>query len=324
MTRSDNKLPKRVGTKRRNLLALLLVGAAVGILYLNFDPTPAGGEIGDNVDLSRVGVDIALPTDDGGSGDSSASGDSKGRGGKNALHGRTAMLMCLMLTERGIKKLQAVDTYSATFYKKERVNGTVAEPQVMQMKIRHKPFGVYMKWLVGDKGRELLYVSGEREGKMLVKLGGVKGRLIPTLKLDPKGDRAMKESRYPITDIGLLNMARKIVNYRRRDVSAASAGATCRMFDNQLFNDRKCYCFLIEYSKKKYSPTYRKSVIFIDKEYYVPVCVQNFGWTDETYDSTAQLDKETSLEDYRFSNIRLGQKLANAEFSPGYKGYKLQ
>lgn len=323
MTRSHHPAHKPVRTRRRNFVALLLVGVAVGILYLNFDPAPAGGEIGDNVDLSDTMADVAVPVDDDSGGNGQASAGAKDAAGKNSLHGRTALLMCLMLTERGIKKLESVGTYTATFYKKERVDGALGDPQVMQMKIRHKPFGVYMRWLVGDKGRELLYVAGENDGKMLVRLGGVKGRLLPTLKLDPKGDRAMKESRYPITDIGVLNIAKKIAGYRRRDVGRKS-GVKCRMFDNQVFNDRKCYCFLIDYASRKVSATYRKSIIFVDKEWCVPVCVQNFGWSDESYDSTAALDKSTALEDYRFSNVRLDQKLANEEFSRSYKGYKLR
>ncbi|MFQ5734451.1 MAG: DUF1571 domain-containing protein [Planctomycetaceae bacterium] len=324
MTRSSQPPVQPVGTKRRNFVALLLAGVSLGILYLNFDPTPAGGQIGDNVDLTNTMADIAVPTD----GDA-VSSESKRKGGphksnaKNALHGRTALLMCLMLTERGIRKLESVDTYSATFYKKERVGGRVGEPQVMQMKIRHKPFGVFMRWLVGDKGQELLYVAGEHDGNMLVKLGGVKGRLLPTLKLDPKGDRALKASRYPVTDIGLLNLAKKIAGYRRRDIEQKS-GVKCRMFDDQVFNDRKCFCFVIDYLNSKLSPPYRKSVIFIDKEWCIPVCVQNFGWTEESFESVARLDKETALEDYRYSNIRLKQKLADAEFSRSYKGYRLK
>ncbi|MCH8831057.1 MAG: hypothetical protein IID45_15915, partial [Planctomycetes bacterium] len=59
MTRSNNSGPKPVSQKRRNLLAILIALAAVGLLYLNFDPTPAGGDFDAAVDVNKVSEEIA-------------------------------------------------------------------------------------------------------------------------------------------------------------------------------------------------------------------------------------------------------------------------
>lgn len=320
MTRSTDLRPRPVSTKRRNLLAILIAFAAVSFLYFNFDPTPAGGDFGANVDLERVTADIALPTDGGGN----AGANSRDGGKGNALQNRTALLLQLMLVERGIKKLEKLADHTATFYKRERLDGRLGEPQVMQIKVRHKPFSVYMTWLTGDKGRELLYVDGKHDGRMLVKLGGVKGRLVPTLKLDPKGERAMAEARHPVTSAGLLNLAKSVLDYRRADLKKKAA-IKCRLFEDQTINDRNSFCFVIEYPNAAASKVYRKSVVFVDKEWLVPVCVQNFGWPDgEAADDVAKLDKETLLEDYRFSNVQLDQKLANVHFDRYNEKYRLR
>ena len=60
---------------------------------------------------------------------------------------------------------------------------------------------------------------------MLVKLGGVKGRMVPALKLDPNGAMAMKESRYPITTIGVKQMTEEIIQYRKE---TSNTSAECR------------------------------------------------------------------------------------------------
>lgn len=317
MTRSKpshQRASKPISHFRRNLLALVVAGAGVGFVGLQFDPTPAGGSFEDNVNLDKVTEEISVPGGD-------RDGDEKA--GKNSLEGRTALLMSAMLLERGIAGFESVPDYTATFFRRERVDGELRDPEVMQVKVRHKPFGVYMKWHAGDKGREVLYVDGMHDDEMLVRLGGVK-KIIGTLKLDPAGERAMKESRYPVTDAGLLNLAKKVLEYRRSELKSKTP-LKCRMFDDQTISDRDCYCFVIDYPNKTVSQDYRKSVIFIDKEWLVPICVQNFGWPGEsTTAAGADLDKETVVEDYRFSNIRLEQKLADAEFDRNNERYKLQ
>lgn len=301
-----------VSHKRRNLLVIGIAAATLAFLYINFNATPAGGSLEQRVNLDEVTRDISVPTD-GNNGSSNASGEGAAHG-KNTLHGDTAFLMQVMLLERGIAKLQSHDYYAATFFKREFVNGKLADPQVMQLKIRHKPFSVYMKWLVGDKGRELLYVDGENNGDMLIKLGG-KGRLIPTLKLDPAGDRAMSETRWPATNVGMLNLAKKILEYRRSDYQSGHLPKMV-MFDDQVFDKRPCFCFVVDFPSPQVSKTYRKTITFIDKEWCVPVCVQNFAWPDgDTEKTGAELDKVTMIEDYRYSNVRFQSKLTAADFS---------
>lgn len=322
MTRSRRRRTTAVSPKRRNFTAILISFAAVSVLYFNFDPTPAGGDIGEEVvNVAEITKDVDLPT--AGSSDDSDSG-AAGRAAVNSLKGKTALLMNVMLLERGIKKLEKIGSYTATFYRRERVDGTMLDAEVMKLKMRHDPFSVYMKWVVGDKGRELLFVKGQHSDKMLVKLGGVKGRLIPVVKLTPTGDTAMKESRHPVTEIGLMHLAKTIIAFRKGDMNR-KGGVDCRMFDNQVVNDVTCYCFVIDYANPEISKLYRKSVVFIDKQTHLPVCVKNFTWPEAASTATAKaLDKETLIEDYRYSNIQLDQQLADGDFDRGNSKYRLR
>ncbi|MCH8828151.1 MAG: DUF1571 domain-containing protein [Planctomycetes bacterium] len=316
MTCSKHRRCKGVAVKRRNLLAFVIAAAAVGLFYLHFDAMPAGGDLTDDVaNLAAITEEIELPSNSGSNGRGSRE-DVSGPRADNSLQGKTALLVNMMLLERGIKQIEKTGSYTATFYKRERVNGRMLDAQVMKLKVRHKPFSVYMKWLVGDKGRELLYVNGQNKGKMLVKLGGVKGRLLPTMKLNPSGSMALRESRHPVTEVGILFLAKSIVKYRQNDLADKNP-PQCRMFDNQLINGRKCYCFIVEYANGKANKEYRKSVIFIDKETFLPICVKNFTWPDSPADAAASekiVDSSTLIEDYRYSNIRLNQQLTASDF----------
>ena len=331
MTRSAPTQSARRPCRRPNCCAVLISLAAVSVLYINFEPKPAEADP-DQPSLAMgdfTGPSIApIPTTpSAGATDRQAAQGGKGSqqspGAQAALQGERALLMNLLLLERGHRKLSRIPDYTATFVKRERINGVLGESQTMQLKVRHKPFSVYMKWLKGgDEDRELLYVEGQNGGKMLVRIGGVKGKFLPALKLDPNGSLAMKESRYPVTKIGLLELAQELIAYRQNDLNGKGKNC-CQMLADQKINNRDCYCFLVQYKSKKTSELYRKSIICIDKETSLPVFITSYTWPGEDDEKLTgdELDKATFIESYTYSNIRLNAQLAEHEFQRTCKNY---
>ena len=232
---------------------------------------------------------------------------------------RIGLLMHVLMLEKAEAVLSALPGYTATFSKQEVVAGELSDEQVMEIKIRHEPFSVYMKWSTGHKGRQLLYVTGENKGRMLVKLGGWKRRL-PALKLDPSGSMAMKESRYPITKAGLLELVRESLAIRRGDL-AKTAGVRCQLIENHEFDGRPCYAFVVEYKDRSASQRYRKSVMLIDRELGVPVVVRNFGWLVEG-STEKPTDESTLVEFYTYRDIRFQSEVAGGDFDRGNKSYR--
>lgn len=294
---------------------MMLVSAAGGLLYFQVRPALVDAEPdAAGVELARIAADVDVPSVPGPPGQATGAGSTHEPATGNVVRGRTALLMNLLLLERGCRELEETSDYTAVFYKRERIGTVMGDEQVMRLKVRHKPFSVYAEWLVNDKGRELIYVDGQNDGKMIVKAGGIKGRLLPPLKLDIDGPVAMKEARHPITHVGLLHLARKAVEYRRRDLDGKT-GARCTMLDGRKVNDRSCYCFIIDYPDPKRSPLYRKSVMFIDEERLVPVWLKTWGWPDESAEiDPADLDDATLLEHYSYSDVRVNQQLADRDF----------
>ena len=123
-------------------------------------------------------------------GSGTASADDVNRQIQSAVSGsRVALQLHLALLELGKTRIEKSPDYTATFVKRERLDGEdLQEMQTMQLKLRHKPFSLYLKWQEGgDVGREILYVDGQHEQRMLVHPGGLKGKLLPDLKLEPNG-----------------------------------------------------------------------------------------------------------------------------------------
>jgi len=313
---------------RSNCCAVLIAIGTIGTFLLYSAPHPVGAHL-NSAQSHAPRFTMSAPAANAGAcyrGDAVAAlGGATGSGGSSSgqLEGRIALLLNLAMMDQARQRLEQVDDYTATFFKQERLDGgDLLDPQVMQLKLRHEPFSVYMKWTEGDVGREVLYVDGQYENRMLVKKGGRMGRLLPSLKLDPHGSLAMGEARHPITEVGLLTLTKKILDYRRRDLGIAE-GVTCRMTDNERIDNRECYCFAVEYASPQIDPLYRKTITWIDKELGVPICLKNYTWPDEkeTAASNPEIDEETLIEFYTYTDIKLDQRLAASAFDQANTEY---
>jgi hypothetical protein len=311
-------------------LASLTAAAAAGFLYVNFDPTPAGADVAHKKTTSlRVAALPAVATRP-----ASAAPTLGGVPAAVAVErqtvarseaDRTAMLLNVILLEQGRRRLKDSTDYTCSFYKQERIGSDLSDGQSIELKMRHRPFSVYMKWVEGDKGRELLYVDGEHDNKIIVHPGGWKARLIPAIKLEPEGSLAMSESRHPVTMVGLLRLTEEIIT-RHKSQLDANHPLHCRLIEEQVVNDRLCYGFVITYLDRKISTEYRKGIQFIDKELLLPVTLKKFGWPEEkqTFADENALDDATILEHYAYTDIQFNQQLANEDFSRANEAYNFR
>jgi hypothetical protein len=312
-----------------NLAALCLSASSLFFIVLSFDPAPAGEDIAFRVSRSS---DVPLPP---GTSAISAPGPIITESSINeaavasasnriVLSNNEAIEYCLLMLQDGARFIGNVDAYSVVFNKRERLNGDLGDAQTIEMKVRHAPsFGVYMKWKNGDTGRQLLYSDEYEDKKMVVKLGGIKGRLLKGIKLDPTSSEAMAEARYPCTEAGLLGMIRQVIAHRENDLKHGQ-GVTCLRLENRMCDERDCYCFMYEYESPAFNPMYRKSFIMIDTRYHIPLQVINYTWLTETEGlSAAEIDEQSLVEDYSFSRIDFGRQLIGAEFQRDNPAYKM-
>jgi hypothetical protein len=239
---------------------------------------------------------------------------------------RQILRSALSLLENGRERLKSINHYTATFIKQERVGDDLTEGDVTEIKVRHEPFGVYMKWVETDAGQELLYVDGVNDGKILIKQVGWKSRLLPLISLDPHCVLAMSQSRYPVTQMGLLRLVETLITDRRGDLER-DADLKCQLFDDEFCHDRACYRFVLEYGSPKVSATYRKSDLFIDKELSVPIKIANFTWPESDWGADwgcEEMDDQTLIEYYSYCDLALGAKLSDLDFDRSNQEYGFQ
>ncbi|MEW4526837.1 DUF1571 domain-containing protein [Maioricimonas sp. JC845] len=210
------------------------------------------------------------------------------------------------------RSLEAVNDYEATFTKRERI-GTRLIHQSMQMKVRHKPFSVYLKYLTDHPGREVLYVHGRNGNRLQVHEGEGLTSLVGTISLDPNGAMAMEENRYPITQIGMRRLVNMLIEAWEKE---ARYGETdVRFYPNAKLGETRCK--VIEWShpvQREHFP-YQKCRLYIDRTTNLPVRFENFGWPGEGN------TRPRLLEEYTYTNVRTNVGLSDADFDPGNTAY---
>ena len=113
-----------------------------------------------------------------------------------------------------------VEGYTARFVRREVVEGTLRPREEALLKFQ-KPGLIYLRWVAGPPaGREILFVPGQNDDRMLVREPGLLASLA-TIVMAPDSPRVLEESRHPVTDIGIGRLIGLILDNARR---AAAAG----------------------------------------------------------------------------------------------------
>lgn len=325
------KSTTRTSHRWRNVTAACVTILSVGILHGSFDALPAGEDVAvsDTRPLRSFAEEADVPIPPGSitaanvKADPLRSSDEVQAADGVVFDSKDALTFCTLMLRDGARFMEGLDDYTVIFNKEERIDGDLQEPQSIEMKVQHTPhFAVYMKWKTGPRGQQLLYSDEYEDGNLVFKFGGIK-RFLPGIKLDPCCAAARAESRYPCTEAGVLGMIRQIIKHRERDLKLKS-GVKCVRLPDLDYDQRTCFSFLITYENRKACEKYRKSLIHLDADLHIPLMVRNFTWaTDAEYDSEAELDKATLIENYSFQGLNLSSELVAQDFSRKNPKYRM-
>ena len=214
----------------------------------------------------------------------------------------------------GLRELDKIQDYSAVIVKRERIDGKVGEANTMLIKVRHKPFSVYMNFLKPDslKGREVIYVEGANDGKMFAH-GTRFERIAGTLPLDPTGPIAMRDNRYPITDIGLYNLVRRLAEVGEKDSKYGECEV--KFFPGAKINKRDCTCIEVVHPKARRNFLFHVARIFVDDEWNIPTRYESHDWPAKAG------GKPELIEEYTYLNLKFNNGFTNSDFdirNPNY------
>jgi hypothetical protein len=280
---------------------VIAVAACLALVPVSGQDTPAtppqGPGLVPNGDTSRANVGAA---------DASA-----------AAVGVHPLQPALELAQKGLAGLRAkISDYSCTVVKRERIDGKLGEHQYMFAKIRHEPFSVYLYFLAPDdvKGQEVIYVDGRNDGNMLAHAGSGVRAMVGTVSLKPQSMLAMQGNRYAITEIGVENLARRLVEVAEHDKKFGECEVN--FFPNAKVNGRICTCIQVTHPVPRRNFRFHLARVFIDDEYTIPIRYEAYDWAHEAG------GQPVLMEEYTYMNVKANNGFTDADFDPKNTTYK--
>ena len=190
------------------------------------------------------------------------------------------------------KSLDAIDDYSTVFFKEEVV-GTTRIKQKMELKVLEKPFSVYIKFVDLHAGREVIYVTGENDGKLLVHGTGIE-TIVGTLRLTPSSSKALEESRYPVTMIGMRNLVDTLIKQWEDELQIEDVAV--KFYPNAKIGDLECKVVQTMHKEKGKGIKFHMSRLYVDKKSGFPIRVEQFGFPAKSDTQPPMIEQYTYLE----------------------------
>lgn len=216
-----------------------------------------------------------------------------------------------------------IDDYTALFVKRCRVDGELPPLCYAKLKVRDRkiengvvatPMGVYLDFLkpAAVQGREVIWKEGANDGNMVVHQGGM-SRFV-TLNLDPNGYIAMRGQRYPVTDIGIENLLKKIIQTAERDRQYDE----CEMKIYRNAKVGKVSCTMVEVIHpvpRNHFDFHRAQVFFCD-DLKVPIRYKSWSWPE------AAGQEPPVQEEYNYLRLAVNVGLTDTDFDPENPKYR--
>lgn len=246
-------------------------------------------------------------------------------GGQRAESGEHPLMPILRYASQGLDQIEAeIADYTCTLVKRERVRGRLLEPETMLLKVRHEqvadgrvvvPQSVYLRFLAPDlvEGREVIYVRGRHDGQMIVRNGGRRFAYITTA-IDPAGDLAMQKNRYPVTEIGITNLVRRLIEVGTHDLEYGECEV--KYYTDAKINGRKCTVVEVTHPVRREYFSYHLARIFIDDELQLPVRYAAWDWPEE------EGGKPQLIEEYTYLDLKLNVGLTDWDFDHRNEEYQ--
>jgi hypothetical protein len=213
--------------------------------------------------------------------------------------------------------------YTAVLVKRERIGDDLGEHEFMFVKVRNRkfeenklvtPFSVYLAFLkpTAVKGREVLFVENQNDGKLFAHEGGMK-RMLGTHSLEPTGYLAMAGQRYPLTDIGIENLVVKLIERGEKDKRHGACNV--ELVPGAKVAQRACSIIQVTHPVQQSHFEFHIAQIFMDDEWKIPVRYAAYSWP-----KTPGGEPEV-IEEYTYQNLKFNVGLTDADFDVKNKDY---
>ena len=222
------------------------------------------------------------------------------------------LVPAIRLAQESLQALSSVRDYQATFTKREWV-GTQFVAQQMAMKLREQPFSVYLHFDKPNAGREILFVQGRNQNKLLAHEGSGLKSLVGTISLAIDDESVKAENRHPITDMGMRRMVQLLIEQWEYESKYGEIDA--KYYPDARIGNQLCEAVEATHPRPRKQFRYHVTRLYLDKKTRFPIRIENYGFP-RTENETPPL-----IEEYTFSDVRVNLGLTDADFDTRNPAY---
>lgn len=226
----------------------------------------------------------------------------------------------LFATQRQAFIDETVKDFSCILARRERINGRLRDYEYLRTNVRCErqsgaqtiPFAVYAEFLAPKKllGRKVVYVAGRNDNKMLVRNGGARFPHV-VVNISPTSDAALRESRYPITELGLSNVVSRLIIQAKHDIVADPEAQNTEVvfFRDAEIDERVCTHIRVTHPTEDHVFDFHQANIYVDDKLNVPLRVETYTWPKK------EGEPAVLVEEYTYMRLKLNVGLTDGNFS---------
>jgi hypothetical protein len=203
---------------------------------------------------------------------------------------------------------QNVRDYECRLRQRERVRGVLQPESVLTMRVRQKPFSVYLRYEnPGDEqGMEVCYVEGRNQGLMRVHPAGVRG-LLGFWSVATQDPRVFEKNRHGITEAGLRDLLENTARYWEME---RRLNKTLVQITDGEVDGRACTRIETIHPDRAAGSFYGyRCVLWLDKATHWPLGAETYDWPRPGGPAGGDL-----LESYRYLDLRCNIGLGDDAF----------
>ncbi len=228
------------------------------------------------------------------------------------------LMPAIRWAEAVVDDVRKIEDYSCTFFKRERIDGELGEHESMFVKVRHRPFSVYMYFLSppAKRGQEVIWIEGANDGKMWAHTTGLQHKVVGTVSLNPTGMIAMQGNRYPITDAGVLNLIERLIVIGRADTKYGECEV--KFFQGAKVSGRTATCIQVVHPVPRKNFLFHLARIYVDEELSLPIRYEAYNWP------SSEGGPPLLTEEYTYLNLKLNNGFTDADFDIENSQYRFK
>jgi hypothetical protein len=226
---------------------------------------------------------------------------------------RPVLAPALEATRASRDDVRKMPGYTCTFIKNEQLKKGSPVRQAMFLKFRREPFSVYLKFVEPHAGREVIYVEGQNKGRLQVHEVSGLASIVGTISLAPTGSDAMKESRYPVTMIGMEKMLETVI--ADWEEAQKHSAAKVDRYPQAKIGDTECLMFEVVFSQPHEAIKFHKTRLYLDKKTNLPRRLEQYAFPAKSGEQPAL------VEEYTYSDVKTDAPLADRDFDVNNDSY---